>query len=97
MSTKCALREDPLALLNALFRGGPQPPCPDAADSDDDGSLGVTDAIYTLGWLFLAGPEFPGPGARACGPDETSDGLEGCSYDPSLCPGAGAEDQEVDK
>jgi hypothetical protein len=42
--------------LGALFSDEPQPVCADAADADDDGSLSITDAIYTLDCLFLGGP-----------------------------------------
>jgi hypothetical protein len=51
------------------------PACLDAADGNDDGALGLTDAIYVLSHLFLGGPAppppFPAPGA-----DPTPDGLD---------------------
>ncbi len=52
---------DPIFLLNHLFLGGGEPPCPDACDLDDDGVLNLTDAIYGLNHLFLGGPQPPAP------------------------------------
>jgi ELWxxDGT repeat protein len=76
---------DALALLSALFRGGPAPPCPDAADADDDGRLAITDAIHGLQWLFQGGLEPPSPGPETCGPDGTGDGLGRCAYETWRC------------
>ena len=46
----------------------------DAADTDDNGALEITDAVYLLSFLFLGGPapEQPFP---SCGPDPTIDDL----------------------
>ena len=56
--------------------------CPDAADANDDGKIGLTDAIYMLSYLFLpegrkppAKPPF-GPLPGGCGEDPTPDGLD---------------------
>ena len=61
---------DPIFLLNHLFLGGTEPPCPDACDLDDDGVLSLTDAIYELNHLFLGGPRpippFPDAGFDPC-------------------------------
>jgi len=41
------------------------------------GVLSLTDAVYTLRYLFLGGDAPPPPGPVACGPDPTEDAL-GC-------------------
>lgn len=64
-------------ILNYLFRSGPAPLCPDAADADDSGSLNITDPVAILRYLFLGGAELPAPGASGPGPDPTPDAL-GC-------------------
>ncbi len=66
---------DPIFLLNNLFRAGRSPPCPDAADADDDGRLNITDAIRVLSYLFLAGPPPPEPFPER-GADPTPDELD---------------------
>ncbi|MBI4600886.1 MAG: hypothetical protein HY721_02900 [Planctomycetes bacterium] len=71
---------DAVFTLLALFQGGPQPGCLDAADSNDDGALNLTDAVYTLTFLFRGGPAPPEPFAE-CGRDGTEDGLN-CSHFP---------------
>jgi hypothetical protein len=45
-------------------------------DTNDDGSLDLSDAVNLLGYLFLAG-EKPPPPFESCGPDATPDDL-GC-------------------
>jgi hypothetical protein len=57
--------------------------CLDAADADDNGTLDLTDALYTLSFLFLGGPspEAPFPD---CGVERWIDAL-GCEEYP-LCP-----------
>ena len=64
-------------LLGYLFLGGAGPPCENAADADDKGSLELTDAVYVLNHIFLgrAAPPapFPAPGA-----DPTEDDGLGC-------------------
>lgn len=58
--------------------------CPDAADANDDGKLGLTDAIYILSFIFL--PEAIKPPAMPpypeCGEDETADSLSEKADDP---------------
>ena len=65
---------DAVFTLGALFLGGPQPDCLDAADSNDDGAVDLSDAVHVLAFLFLGGaapPEpFPTPGH-----DSTADAL----------------------
>ena len=67
---------DGVFVLNYLFLGGPEPPCQDAADSDDNGELNITDGVRILNYLFLGGPEPPAP-FPGCGDDQTVDAL-GC-------------------
>jgi parallel beta-helix repeat protein len=68
---------DGIFVLNWLFLGGREPPCLDAADSNDDGRIEIADAVRVFTFLFLGGvaPEAPGP--TACGQDPTRDEL-GC-------------------
>ena len=54
---------------------GPAPTCYDAADSDDNGNVNLTDAVYSLNHLFVQGPPLPSPGATECGEDPTPDTL----------------------
>lgn len=68
---------DAIISLNFQFLGDPVLTCPDAADSDDDGALTVTDAIRILQFLFLGGQDFPPP-AEVAGSDPTADDL--CCY-----------------
>jgi hypothetical protein len=63
--------------LNALFTGGDQPPCVDAADGNDDGNFDIADAVFKFGALFLGGNLPPAPGPNRCGTDPTRDEL-GC-------------------
>ena len=60
--------------------------CVDAADTNDDGSVHIADAIFLLSVLF------PGPGGAmtlpdpngVCGGDPTMDGIDCANYPP--CP-----------
>jgi len=72
---------DVIFTLGALFMGGEQGSCADAADSNDDGELDISDALYTLGRLFLGGPEPPSPGLY-CGVDPSADPLDCAFYEP---------------
>ncbi|MBI4606203.1 MAG: hypothetical protein HY721_29910 [Planctomycetes bacterium] len=68
---------DAIFLLSFLFLGGPQPPCMDAADSNDDGKADISDAVRTLGYLFGGGTTevtLPPPWPEL-GPDPTADDL----------------------
>jgi len=52
--------------------------CQDAADSNDDGVLDISDPTYTLNHLFLGGPAPPAPWYVGCGEDPTEDALTEC-------------------
>ena len=66
---------DAVRILLVLFDSGYSLPCEDAADINDDGVVNLTDAIYSLNFLFLGGsaPVAPFPD---CGIDPTIDGLD---------------------
>ena len=68
-----------LRLLIYLFSDGPDLACEDAADFNDDGDLGLGDAILELTFLFQEGtpPDAPAPD---CGVDPSIDMLECASY-----------------
>src|SRR5262245_15910667 len=74
---------DAIHTLQYLFQGkGDTLRCLDAADADDDGAVGLPDAILGLNYLFRAGSAPPAP-YPACGTDPTADELdcaanEGC-------------------
>ena len=69
---------DAVRILNYLFAGGEEPPCPDEADANDDGVLNISDASAILGALFRGlqtiAPPFP-----VAGPDPTEDDLTECT------------------
>ena len=67
---------DAISILSFLFLGGGEPPCLDAADTDNNEVVQLTDGIYMLNFLFSGGapPSAPFPG---CGADPTTDTL-GC-------------------
>ncbi|MBI4583178.1 MAG: IPT/TIG domain-containing protein, partial [Planctomycetes bacterium] len=46
---------DPIVILNSLFLGLGTIYCRDAADSNDDGSLDISDAIYAFWFLYSIG------------------------------------------
>ena len=68
------------ALFGALANGGEVLGCEDAADSNDDGRINISDAIVVLRHLFQGG-ELPNPGPLASGPDPTCDALT-CNESP---------------
>jgi len=68
---------DPIFSLNYLFLGSMSPECLDAADANDDGSLDVSDIIYTLKTLYETGEPFPPP--EWCGPDPTDEDPLDCN------------------
>lgn len=70
---------DAVHTLNFLFLGGPRLPCEDAADSNDDGRIGVDDPIQILNRLFLRADPLPPPGDERCGIDPSSDALGPCT------------------
>ena len=67
---------DPVRLLTFLFVLPTPPSCLEACDSNNTGDLNITDAIFTLSFLFLGGPSPPPPGP-ACGLDASPSAL-GC-------------------
>jgi hypothetical protein len=62
---------DPIVILEYLFLGKDAIPCKEAANSNDDRSVDLTDAVYLLVYLFQSGspPGDPGPPSWPCGPD----------------------------
>jgi hypothetical protein len=73
---------DAIFIQNALFLGGEQPACKDAADAQDDGLFNISDAVYILNFKYMGGPQPPSP-FPDCGIDPTLDTLtclsgEGC-------------------
>jgi hypothetical protein len=66
---------DAIGSLNFLFTGGNPPTCSDAADTNDDGRVDISDPVSTLSFLFSGGAPPPSPGAGACGSDPTDDGI----------------------
>jgi hypothetical protein len=66
---------DAVFLLAALFSGGAQPTCADAADVNDDGSVNIADAIALLGFLFTGGAQ-PAEPFDVWEADPTPDGLD---------------------
>jgi hypothetical protein len=53
----------------------------DAADTDDNGSVDLSDAIRVLNFLFLGGAAPLAPGPSVCGPDPGDDALGDCVYE----------------
>jgi hypothetical protein len=74
---------DPVFILRYLFLAAAEPPCRDACDLDDSGTLEITDAIYALRFQFSDGPAPPEP-FPGCGIDLVVDGLDCASY--PACP-----------
>jgi hypothetical protein len=73
---------DALSLLSSLFQGGAPPACDDAADTNDDGEVDVSDGVVILLHLFAGAGDLPEP-SDACGLDRTDDALR--------CGGSGCE------
>ncbi|MBN1442419.1 MAG: DUF2271 domain-containing protein [Planctomycetes bacterium] len=65
---------DAIYILNYLYLGQSGPACLSAADSNDDGSVDVSDAVTLLVHLFLDARPLPEPYA-ACGQDPSPDDL----------------------
>lgn len=80
---------DCIDTLFHLFLGEPPPACLDAADSNDDGAIDISDPIYGLTFLYLGGQSIPAPGHLKCGIDPTADGL-GCDSYQASCLTAGS-------
>ena len=71
---------DVIALLEYLLLGGASPGCLEAADSNDDGELDISDPVRILLALFAGQAPLPPP---SCGTDPTEDAL-GCGV-PATC------------
>ena len=74
-----------------LFSGGAPPTCLDSADTNDTGSIEITDAIIVFGWLFSGGvppaepsPLRPGYSRKECAVDPTDDNI-GCDLVAPTC------------
>jgi hypothetical protein len=72
---------DPIFTFQVLFLGTAEAPCPDACDSNDDGSVDITDGVHVLNFLFLGGRP-PAPPFELEGRDETPDCLAPCNDTP---------------
>lgn len=70
---------DALTIRRFLFNCDTPPPCLDAADVADDGSVNVVDVVYTLNTLFFGGepPALPFP---EVGSDPAEDDLSCAEY-----------------
>ncbi len=76
---------DSATMLGNQFNGHPIL-CPDACDSNDDGTLNMADSVYLLNWLFKFGDIPPAPGPFDDGPDATTDDtLPVCDSDDTNC------------
>jgi len=69
---------DTLLILVHLFLGGGEIHCRDAADSNDDGGIDLTDAIFNLNVIFLGLFEFPAPYPQP-GIDPTTNDILDCA------------------
>jgi len=67
---------DAIHHLATLFQGGPEGPCQDATDTNDDGVLDISDPITLLNYLFQDRETLPAPFPEP-GLDPTPDSL-GC-------------------
>lgn len=54
-----------------------------AQDTNNDGTVDISDAVYQLAFLFISGPPLPAP-FPDCGADVTTDSLD--CLDPMGCP-----------
>ncbi|MCA8962367.1 MAG: hypothetical protein KDC38_17700 [Planctomycetes bacterium] len=64
-----------------LFSSGAAPPCQDANDVNDDGSMDIVDFVHLVSFAYIEGSApIPAPGASICGPDPTPDSLTCESY-----------------
>jgi len=70
---------DGVFLLNDLFLAGPDPSCVAACDTNDSGSVDLSDAVSSIQYLLLGGPPPVAP-FPACGVDP------GAPCEASACP-----------
>jgi hypothetical protein len=72
---------DALVAVNWIFGDRNKVPnCLDAADSNDDGSIDLSDSVHLLVALFVGTAGVPAPGIDGCGLDPTEDLLPDCDY-----------------
>ena len=74
---------DALYTLNALFLQAAPLDCPDAADTDDNGAINITDPVFLLTFLFQGGRAPPPPSLPFPGQDPTEDDLFPCVRTPT--------------
>jgi hypothetical protein len=60
---------DPVQEISWLFQGGGAPGCLETADTNRDRQHDLTDVVFLLAYLFLAGEPPPTPGPQDCGSD----------------------------
>ncbi len=60
---------DPVQVISWLFQGEGAPGCLETADTNRDRQHDLTDAVFLLAYLFLAGEPPPTPGPLDCGSD----------------------------
>ncbi len=66
---------DAITTIEFLFLGSPEHlACAKSADTNDDGTIDLSDAVALLGLLFLGAPAPPEPFGE-CGADPTQDEL----------------------
>ena len=75
---------DSIVLLNLLFLGSSDVPCPNACDANSDGTLSLVDPIYSLIYLFLQGAPPPPPFPTCAATAQTIDELP--CYSVQACP-----------
>ena len=66
-----------MKVLGVLFSGDEEPTCFEVMDSNNDGSVNITDGVFILGFLFGGGPPPAAPGHENCGPDPDEPGSPG--------------------
>ncbi|MEM7261400.1 MAG: hypothetical protein AAF488_05370, partial [Planctomycetota bacterium] len=75
---------DVVRLLDGAFGvGAADFDCSDACDTNDDGSIDISDAVFVLAALFIGGDPIPEP-ATECGADPTDLDSLGCEF--QTCP-----------
>jgi len=66
--------DDVAAFQTWIFGGGMPPPCPDAADLNDNGQIDITDLTHLVNFVTTGVPP-PAPPYPNCGYDPTLDGI----------------------
>ena len=69
---------DAIGTLGHLFLGTGILDCLEAADTDNNGAVDITDVVFSLGYQFLGQDPPAAPGPLTCGPDPT-DPFLGCN------------------